>query len=225
MNPTWEQGDVQLYLGDCLEILPTLEAGSVDAVVTDPPYGIAFDRATWGDEPEQYGAFMLQWLKATHQVAEEKPHFVWQAMPNVGEWHKWFPEGFRVFAACKGFVQFRPTPIQWSWDAIIFWGDLVGQPSVYRKDWFVQNLAPFGAHRPKIEHPCPKPYELTEYIVEIASLPQHTILDPFMGSGTTGVACVKTGRKFIGIEIDPGYFDIAVKRISEAQMQPRLDGI
>jgi len=59
-------------------------------------------------------------------------------------------------------------------------------------------------------------------VIEMASLPGQTILDPFMGSGTTGVACVKTGRNFIGIEIDKGYFEIAQKRIAEAQLQMRL---
>jgi site-specific DNA-methyltransferase (adenine-specific) len=73
-----------------------------------------------------------------------------------------------------------------------------------------------------IEHPCPKPAVYMDWLATFASLPGETILDPFMGSGTTGVAAVKLGRKFIGIEIEPKYFDIACKRISEALKQPDM---
>jgi len=68
-------------------------------------------------------------------------------------------------------------------------------------------------------HITQKPETVMRYCVERASKPGDTILDPFMGSGTTGVACVQTGRNFIGIEIDPGYFEIAQKRIAEARRQ------
>jgi len=210
--------EVTLYHGDCLEILPTLELDSIDAVVTDPPFGIDFKEGSWNDDPSLYAEFMNQWLAMT----PDKPHFVWQAALNLKHYHRWFPEGFRVMPICKGFVQYRPTPIQWSWDPVVFWGDIPCPPSVYRKDWFVQAKAPFGAHRAKVDHPCPRPLEAVIYVIEMASLPGQTILDPFMGSGTTGVACVKTGRNFIGIEIDKGYFEIAQKRIAEAQLQMRL---
>ena len=73
-----------------------------------------------------------------------------------------------------------------------------------------------------IEHPCPKPLLFTEWLVERSSLAGETLLDPFMGSGTTGVACAKLGRKFIGIEIEPKYFDIACRRIEAATREPRL---
>ncbi len=80
-----------------------------------------------------------------------------------------------------------------------------------------------AAGETRYEHPTQKPETLMRHILE--SIPDVSILDPFMGSGTTGVACVQTGRKFIGIEIDPGYFEIAVKRIETAMMQPRLEGL
>jgi DNA modification methylase len=73
-----------------------------------------------------------------------------------------------------------------------------------------------------IKHPSPKDPDMTKWIIENATNPGDTILDPFMGSGTTGVACVQTGRNFIGIEIEPKYFEIAEKRIAEAQMQMRM---
>ena len=74
----------------------------------------------------------------------------------------------------------------------------------------------------KVDHPCPKPTNVMRWIIERTTFKNDNVFDPFMGSGTTGVACVQTGRNFIGIEIDPTYFAIAEKRIAEAQLQLRL---
>jgi site-specific DNA-methyltransferase (adenine-specific) len=212
---------IQLINGDCLQVLPTLPDKSVDAVVTDPPYGIGFKYSQHDDNPFEYEAMMKEVVGQTERI-NKGMSFYWQAMLNADKWHRWFPPGFRLFAACKGFVQYRPTQIQYSFDPVIFWGDFDGEPSVYKKDWHIQKLAPFGTGRERIEHPCPRPLGQVRYIVEISSHPGDTILDPFMGSGTTGVACVQTGRNFIGIEIDPGYFEIAERRIAEAQLQVRM---
>ncbi len=136
-------------------------------------------------------------------------------MKTASRWHEWFPPDFRIFAACKGFVQFRPTPIQFSFDPVIFWGAMKGEPSVYRKDWHVQRTAPFGANRPKPPHPCPRPIEQATYIVEIATVEGDTILDPFMGSGITLRAAKDLGRKAIGIEIEEKYCEIAANRLRQ----------
>lgn len=214
-------GDSTLYLGDCLEILPTL--GKVDAVVTDPPYGIDFTYESHDDNPYKYPEMMRSVISKTDPLVEDGPRVFWQGMLNADRWHEWFPKGFRLFAACKGFVQFRPVPIQFSWDPVIFWGKPKNSPSVYAKDWDLQTLAPFGAGREKIEHPCPRPLEQVQRIMEIFTDNLSTILAPFMGSGTTGVACMNLGRKFIGIEIEPKYFDIACRRIRDAwENRPRL---
>lgn len=211
-------GDATLYLADCLEVLPTL--GRVDAVVTDPPYGIGFQYSTHIDDPESYADLMRAVIDAL--PVGEGPCVFWQGMLNADKWHHWFPPGFRIFAACKGFVQFRPTPVQFSWDPVVFWGTPSAKPSVERKDFHIQNLAPFGAGRERVAHPCPRPVEQVLYVLECFTSEGETILDPFAGSGTTGVAAIQLGRKFIGIEIDPGYFQIACKRIDEAWRQPRL---
>ena len=217
-----EQGDGwTLYNGDCLDVLPTLTG--VDAVVTDPPYGIDFKYATHDDDPAKYETFMRAFIQEAQRLVGDGPVFVWQSMLNADRWHRWFPPGFRLFAACKGFVQYRPVPVQYSWDPVVFWGRPKVAPSVYNKDFHVNNKAPFGAGRPKIDHPCPRSLEQVEYVVQTYTLPDDIVLDPFMGSGTTGVACLQTGRRFIGIEIDPGYFDVAVRRIEAAAMQQRLD--
>jgi adenine-specific DNA-methyltransferase len=81
----------------------------------------------------------------------------------------------------------------------------------------------FKPNLESINHPTVKPVDLMAYIVRLSVRPAGAVLDPFMGSGTTGVACVQLGRKFTGIELDPEYFDIACRRIDEATRQPRLD--
>jgi site-specific DNA-methyltransferase (adenine-specific) len=214
-------GDCTLYLGDCREILPTL--GKVDAVVTDPPYGIDFMRyESHADDPGTYPNLMRDVISHVERLRGEGPAVFWQGMPTADRWHEWFPKGYRLFAACKSFVQYRPIAVQFSWDPVVFWGRPRGLSSVTNKDWHVQTIAPFGAGRPSIAHPCPRPLEQVQYVVTCFTMPADTILDPFMGSGTAGVACVKLGRKFIGIEIEPRYFDIACRRIEEATKQPDM---
>jgi DNA modification methylase len=217
--------DVTLIQGDCLDILPTL--GKVDAVITDPPFGIGFKYATHDDTPDNYG----QWLWRIIEMAEGKceagsPLFVWQAMLNIRRFAEWFPRDWRIFAACKNFVQMRPTAMQYAFDPVLVWwtpGNVYSEGTSSR-DWHIGNTANTlnrGAGE-AYEHPCARPLGQVEHIINQWVKPDGVVLDPFMGSGTTGVACVRTGRRFIGVEIDPGYFAIAQRRIAEAQLQPRL---
>lgn len=204
---------VELHLGDCLEILPTLEAGSVDAVITDPPYGTK--KVEWDHSVDPvvfseclrvssgYCTFFYSNTRLWHILGEFHNLGVdtWTAV-----WHKNNAMGFeRKFAPLwVPIVIAHRKPCK-------FWGqDVVAVPIVPHKG---------------NKHPTPKPVGVMEWIIYQATEPGATILDPFMGSGTTGVACVKTDRNFIGIEIDPDYYAIAEKRIAEAQMQPILEGL
>ncbi len=218
MQPYYDDGQITIYLGDCREILPTLEAGSVDAVVTDPPFGIGFDYGGYDDNPVEYAALMHEWLALTKQIVGDGPFFVWQAMLHCARWHQWFPPEFRIFAACKGFVQHRPVAVQYAFDPVIFWGDIPKRKDVnlFRRDYHVQMLAPFGAHRPRRLHPCARPLEQVRYVVELASLPGQVVLDPFMGSGTTLRAAKDLGRKAIGIEIEERYCEIAARGLAQS---------
>jgi site-specific DNA-methyltransferase (adenine-specific)/modification methylase len=200
-------GDATLYFGDCREILPTL--GKVDAVVTDPPYGIAH---IWK------GGFGHGWSKAQDEgvirnewddkplsgetldliLASGKQHIIWGGnyfdLPPSRGWLVWNkPE--RNFTLAE---------------AELAWTNL---DTVVRV---------FDCHRSDQgrEHPTQKPLELMKWCIQ--RLKAATILDPFMGSGTTGVACAKLGRNFIGIEIEPKYFDIACRRVEEACKQPDM---
>lgn len=212
---------VTLYLGDCREILPGI--GKVDAVVTDPPYGLSGSSGTINSERGKAvyvsGSDTLEDVRdiyvpaITQAIAKAERGAVTPGTPHSFEYPKPDDIGAIIQPAVKGMSKWgRPT-----WQPILFYGrdpyvGLTIQPLTF------QSNGQFY----KSEHPCPKPDDLMKWLVQRASKPGETILDPFMGSGTTGVAAVQLGRKFIGVEIEPKYFDIACRRISEALKQQDL---
>ena len=218
--------DVTLHLGDCLEYMRTLPDGCVDAVVTDPPYNAinrkssglrSFDKGTADSAPIDVEKLAKEFIRvATGSI------YVWCSDEQYTAWTMAFKDAGLTTRKCAWWKS-NPSPMngQHLWLSAL-------ELCVYaRKPAAPFNL--FCAHpvwRGPVErvegHPTPKPLWLMRTLVE-ASVPQGGIaLDPFMGSGTTGVACVQTGRNFIGCEIDPGYFAIAKRRIEQAQAQPRL---
>lgn len=201
-------GDATLYLGDCLEILPTL--GKVDAVVTDPPYGLGDwnNRGTNNDRPFD-SDFTQEWDKAIsadhinamqdiskHQIFWGGNYFL-DHLPRTKQMYIW-NKGIRN-------MHFNDCEIAWC--------------SGWREACRVFDLSPSGMLK---MHPTQKPLPLMQWCLGKLPKDAHTILDPFMGSGTTGVACARLGRRFIGIEIEEKYFDIAVRRIEEAYKQPDM---
>lgn len=203
---------VRLICGDCREVLPTL--GKVDAVVTDPPYGVNFDtdytRFTSGFGVERTTH------KEVHGDAEPFDPAPWLSVaPRV------------VMFGANIFSNKLPTGSWLVWDkrftngkAFLADGEAAWMNAGYGVYIFSKTSQGFVRPEP-IQHPTQKPVEVMQWVIEKAGNPE-TILDPFMGSGTTGVAAVKLGRKFIGIEIEPSYFDIACKRISDALKQPDM---
>ena len=202
-----EIGDATLYLGDCMDILPTLN--KVDAVITDPPYGIGekWDKVGgfascggklwngndgWDNKtPEkslidsiiQLGEISILWGGNYFQLPPSRGYLIWDKMQS----------GFTLA------------------DSEYAWVSKPITPKTFR--YARAQLASEG----KI-HPTQKPLGLMKWCIEQSGNPE-TILDPFMGSGTTGVAAIQMGRKFIGIEREPKYFDIACKRIEQASKQ------
>jgi DNA modification methylase len=214
-------GNATLYCGDCLEILPALD--NVDAVVWDPPYGIGFSEyESHKDDISEYPAFIRKSLDAAESLVTDGWCVVFQGAPRAFEWSELVPREYRVMACAKNFTQILPGyGPQWSCDFALFWK--IGTPTVKRgkgRDWHVAITSDMRS-RPK-GHPCPRPLDQMEHVVNCFSEEGMICLDPTMGSGTTGVACMNLGRKFIGIEIEPKYFDIACERIDNAQRQQRL---
>ena len=121
-KPDYEREGVRLFCGDCLEILPQLPDGCVDAVVTDPPYGIGFKYESHDDTPAGYGRWLWSILESAERLCRPgSPVFVWQAMLNVRRLAEWFPREWRLFAAAKNFVQMRPCAMQYAYDPVVVW--------------------------------------------------------------------------------------------------------
>ena len=212
MKPYYERGGIIIYHGDARDVLPALSA---EALVTDPPYGIGWGRATWDDDPAAYPELM-RWLVEEALRGVAGYCFVFQSMLNCHRWHEWFPEGWRIFAACKNFAQVRPTGVWHSWDPVIFWnnGPNSGPNSgSVNRDYHVGNVA--GVFSEKSGHPSPRPIDTMRHIIACAAAEGELILDPFMGSGTTLRAAKDLGRRAIGIEIEERYCEIAAKRLSQ----------
>ena len=207
-------GDATLYLGDCMDILPTLP--KVDAVITDPPYGMSFQSnyrqekhlKIANDDTADLSCAVIDWAiqNTTHSVYA------------FGRW-----DNIKDYPKPKSLI----TWVKNNWSM----GDLHHEHARQTEVAFfyagVNHTFPEGRPTDVISyartanefHPTEKPVGLMAQFIKWTA---GTILDPFMGSGTTGVAAIQMGRKFIGIEREPRYFDIACERISRAQAQGTL---
>lgn len=197
--------NVDLRLGDCLEVMKTLPAGCADAVVTDPPYGLDYRGQSWD-------SFIPDWLGEARRLA---PIVVFTTAPTtIWDYPKpdWICIWHRRAAASRS-----PSGGFNHWSPILLYGQ-----AKFSIDYYETAFGKTINENMGINHPSPKPVELYKWIVSQAIAVGANVVDPFMGSGTTGVACMQTGRNFIGIEIDPGYFAIAQKRIADAQAQMPL---
>ena len=199
-------GDATLYLGDCMDILPTLD--KVNAVITDPPYGLNIAAQPFQNQ-RRNGAEKKDWDESTPSkllldeiIQKGEKAILWGGnyfhLPPSRCWLVWHkPDGLPSFSRVE-----------------LAWTNM-DKLAVYFQ-WTIAATNP-----ERVGHPTQKPLALMKWCIEQAGNPE-TILDPFMGSGTTGVAAIQMGRKFIGIEKDEKYFDLACKRIEQAVSQPRL---
>lgn len=200
-------GNAVLYHGDCLEILPTLP--KIDAVITDPPYGVGLKYGSHDDSPAFYESWRNSWFA---QIREMAPLVAISCgVGNVTGWPKpsWIMCWHKPASMGRCYVGFN------NWEPVL----LYGKPKTQVVDVFRAPIVPDSALG---GHPCPKPLEWGMQLVGKMTEERSLVLDPFMGSGTTGVACMNLGRKFIGIEIEKKYFDIACERIDQAQRQKRM---
>jgi site-specific DNA-methyltransferase (adenine-specific)/modification methylase len=214
-------GDCTLYQGDCLKVMPTL--GRFDAVVTDPPYGIALNtdnrRFSGGDKASQSRRGKAVGPAGGRAIINDASPFDPTPILTVGKhqiiwgWNN-YPDKLPRGASLVWIKRNDEAFGSFLSDAELAWMSK-GHGVYCRRDLSNNAIAK------ERQHPTQKPVALMQWC--LGFLPNaETILDPFMGSGTTGVACVNLGRKFTGIELDPGYFDIACRRIEEAYKQPRL---
>ena len=218
--PTAEN-PVVVHNGDCLDLLRSLPDGCVDAVVTDPPFGIGFKYASHNDTPDGYGEWLWSVLSECERLCKPgSPLFVWQAMSNVRRFAEWFPREWRLFAAAKNFVQMRPSSaMQHAFDpVVVWWTEGERWAGGQTRDFHVADTASQVSNRGNIqrEHPCPRPLDQLRYVVRNWCRPGGVVLDPFAGSGTTGVAAAKEGRLAVLAEIDPTYCDIIRRRLDHA---------
>jgi DNA modification methylase len=220
-------GDATLYLGDCVDLLPTL--GMVDAVITDPPYGIgeSSKKVESRQRGGKLGALLGYKGKA---MADQKDYgdFDWDQAPppaalidaliGSSTWQAFF--GGNYFAL-------PPTTCWLVWDKLNGNNDFADcelcwtnwPKAVRRLQWRWNGMIRQGNE--ERYHPTQKPLEVMKWVIDLCPKAE-TILDPFMGSGTTGVAAIQLGRKFIGVEREPKYFDIACRRIEQAVAQGQL---
>lgn len=205
-------GDCTLYLGDCREILPTL--GKVDAVVTDPPYGIDYGNKGSFQASHGWG----QWREDVKWDAQRPDRDVFDLMRACSD--------TQIIWGGNYFTDYLPPSMQWLiWDKGQFDFSLADFEIAWSSQEKAARRIVYGrgkAVRDGKEHPTQKPVEVIGWCLEQLPTKAKTVLDPFMGSGTTGVACVKLGLKFIGVEIEPKYFDVARRRIEAAFRQPNL---
>lgn len=219
-------GDCTLLLGDCLEVMPTL--GKVDACVTDPPYNFSTassggKHALWADAINSALWFSAVLTECKNRLPVEGGA-IWQFL----NWKTFIPLQKACWDAGMKFESLLVWDKEWigpggniglrpSYElvALMATGTFSlpnrGLPDIWRHKWSSQR---------ETGHPAEKPVSLLQEIIK--QTPAQTILDPFLGSGTTLVACAKLGRKGIGIELEEKYFDIACKRVEEAYRQPDL---
>ena len=192
----------QLYNKDCVEVIPTLKA--FDVIVTDPPYP---------NNSSIFSEMIASWFSAYEilKVTGKPMVIFWDTLTQPCQA---IPNSRHVFHKSNGYNAGK-------WEAInIYLGDdvrreslVLSYPTIAGTDW----------ERAIMEsHPTAKPIKLMKWLIEKYTKYNEIVFDPFMGSGTTGVAALQLGRKFIGCEIDPSYFAIAEKRIKQAAQQPVL---
>jgi len=194
MTPYYERDGITIYHGDCRDILPTLPP--VDLVLTDPPYGVG--KADWD------ALLPLDWLILCRRISP-----IVAFTPGVTHMYSYPPPDWPLCWARPASVQRNGLGGFNNWEPILVYGKRVVAVDLFLKSHGGDddNLA--------AKHDCPKPLSLMRWLTSALSDEGQTILDPFMGSGTTLRAAKDLGRKAIGIEIEERYCEIAVKRLAQ----------
>ena len=208
MNPSWGG----LYHGDCLDILPHLEP--VDLVLTDPPYANDTDYGLYQDNTENLRYMVSKFVPLITE--KSKLSMITCGVSNVSYYPK--PKWIMAWVTPAGTGS---GPFGFCcWQPILIYGDC---PYLKEGKGRKQDIIMHTEISKKNGHPCPKPRNLMGLLVQRGTIKEmETVLDPFLGSGTTAVACERLVRRWIGIEIEEKYCEIAVKRIEAERKQLKL---
>lgn len=205
----------QLWQGDCLTILPTLAAGSISMTFADPPYNVGLDYVEYSDklQPADYRDWCKKWFIECRRITNHSI-VITPGMVSVPMWLADIERTHYLIAwtkqnNCSRNYIGKTSGFQ-TWEPILVYGK--SKTTILRDSVNI----PIYMQNDTGSHPCPKPLRLLEWIIEQFTEPGDIVFDPFMGSGTTGVAAVRAGRKFVGIEKAPEYFTIARQRITDA---------
>lgn len=210
--PTKEWKGVRLYRGDSLKVLRSIPDLSAHLTLTDPPYNVGFSYDSLDDSREDYEDWCADWLFQCERITDGLVCFS-PGHVNVAMWCKikqprWIMCWWKPAAMGRSLLGFC------NWEPMLVYGN---RPRKRNQTDVIRGV--ITAKESLKWHPCPKPLEWGVKFVKALSLPGDVVLDPFFGSGTVGVACVQTGRKFVGIELSDNYFCKAADRIYSAKKQ------
>jgi DNA modification methylase len=213
----------EIYLGDCLEIMKQIQDKSIDLVLTDPPYNVGKQFGGWNEGRIFDKEFHQEWLQEARRIT--KPcgggiYMFWAGMSHLKSMIDTFGEFKQLIYWVKPFAMMVKNRRGYHcFTELIFWQvlseDFYFNTAENHKDYF--NTTSCMQRPQEHAHPTQKPLPIVKRLIMASSKQSDTILDPFMGSGTTGVAAKELGRNFIGIEIEPKYYEIAKRRIMNAQ--------
>lgn len=204
-----QKPQVDLYRGDCISVLKNMCDDSVDLILTDPPYGINLKYASYDDTEKNWISLMNKFIPEARRVARmvilsscKISKLPWIYKNHCPDWLICWYKGSPGHASYIGFND---------WEPHLVYGRTKNRLDMH--DYFQSKSSP---KKGTWGHPCPKPVEWANWLIKRATSEGMLVCDPFLGSGTTGEACVKLNRNFIGIELDKKYFEIAQRRINEA---------
>lgn len=213
IEPTWvsDDHDIKLYLGDCIDVMQSFPDNSFDAIVTDPPYGVNVKYNSFEDTESNLRNLINKFMPEFRRLANIT--LLTPGQKNMCLYPPWnwmlaIVEPAGVGVSSWGFT---------CWHSVLAYGKC--QPHLTHRMGSRPDVLIAKNTKREVStdiHPCPKPVSYMDWLVDIATaIKGKTVLDPFMGSGSTGISCVKSGQKFVGIELDEDYFFNAVLRIEE----------
>lgn len=212
----------KIITGDCLEVMKDIPDNCVDLTITDPPYNaknIGPNKKEYKNqimqlEPCEYKRFCRDWFREVKRISKRILF-----TPGIAQTHNYPTPKWQICWHKPAAVSFNRFYGFNAWEPIFIYGD--GKGVKLGQDYILHNTLNFNKG-PEKEHPCPKPLNLWKKLIIIFSKENDIIMDPFLGSGTTAVACKELDRHYIGIEKEPEYVEIALKRLRALDANPRM---